>query len=214
MQLVQSSIRFSFNYVDAFQESNLFVAALIYDVTSGTPVFNSKVAMTHAAFGVYTGSFFGAPNASYLVISAVYTDGTYTTPDTNYAPESDEFQCFPMTVTYFIFDYTDYGQSPSLNVAAKIYDVSTGSPVFNSQVTMNHVALGCYFGFFNGVAGKTYETAKMVFTDGTFMTPAPDRAAGSDAFQAAVVGGISITNKLRSATLIGQTLNATLKESI
>lgn len=212
MNVVQNSVRFSFNYVDAFQSASLDVAAQIYDVSTGTPVFVDTVVMEHTEYGVYVGAFVGEPFTTYLVISAVYTDNTYLIPDTTYAPSSDEFQCLNTTITFFAFDYTDYGQANDLLVRATVNDLTTGSPVMVDQIEMVYVTLGCYFASFTGILGHTYEVSKMVFTDGTYTTPDPERSAGADSLQAQIAGGLNVFNTIRSATLIGQSLKATLRE--
>lgn len=211
MDIVQGAIPFAINYVDAFQADDLFVAALVYDVTTGTPVFEERVDMVHTAYGSYVGTFEGVAGHTYLTIAAVYTDGTFTTADTNYAPASNEVQCLLGSVSFFAFDYTDYDQSGSLFIRASIFDVTDGTPELIDTVVMEHVALGCYFGSFEGEVGSAYETSKMVFTDGTYTTPATDRAAGSDSFQGFATGDVIVSNVFRAATLKGQSNAAILR---
>ncbi len=66
----------------------LTIAAKIYDITSGTAVIDSTVAMPHVINGTYAGVFDADDGKTYLVNTMVYTSGSYITPDTNYTPGS------------------------------------------------------------------------------------------------------------------------------
>lgn len=185
MQTVLNAQKMAFDYPAYDQATGLFVAGNVYDVSTGTPVFDSQVAMTHVGLGVYEGTFVPVGGKTYLVISAVYTDGTYGTIDTSRAAESDEYFCITDSTSFdnllFAFDYTDYGQSSGLFVQAKVWDLSGASPALAASVTMVHVLAGCYFGSYAGLTGKTYVAEKAVYTDSGHTTPDTDRApAGSD----------------------------------
>lgn len=47
--------------------------------------------MSEPTSGVYVASFVPIAGISYLVVKRVFTDGTYTTTDVNYAPSVEEF---------------------------------------------------------------------------------------------------------------------------
>lgn len=81
-----------FNYGIFDQETNLFVAANIYNVTTGSSVFVAQVPMAHVFAGVYFGSFTGVINNVYEVSKFVFTDGTYTTISPNFSTGSDSLQ--------------------------------------------------------------------------------------------------------------------------
>lgn len=207
MDLVEASVPFCFNYVDYAQSTNLFVRAAVYDVTSGSAVFVENVVMPTVAIGMYSGNFTGTPGKTYLIISVIYTDDTYATPDPNRAPAARCFQVVGNEVLYLAFAWAAFNQLSSLDVAANIYDMSSGSPVFVLQSAMAHVANGVYFGSYTGSLNHTYQALSVVYTDDTFVTPDTFYAPGGDAFQCIS----SIVNEITSATLVGQSLNAVLK---
>lgn len=70
-----------------------------------------------------------------------------------------------------------------LDVAAEIYDVSTGTPVLETTTAMTVVASGrfTYFGSFTADPDKKYVVVKSVFTDNTFATLDTNYMSGSDA---------------------------------
>lgn len=80
-----------FNYGAYDQATGLFIAAKVYDVTSGLSLITT-VHFAHVAFGVYFGSFTGTLSHTYLIQKSVYTDGTYTVVDTSRAPGADSLQ--------------------------------------------------------------------------------------------------------------------------
>lgn len=69
-----------------------------------------------------------------------------------------------------------------LDVAAKIYDVTDGSPALVSTVAMEVVAAGLhtYWGRYDFDESKQYIIVKSAYTDGTFTTLHPDYNSGSD----------------------------------
>lgn len=70
-----------------------FVALKVYDVTASYPgTLVATTAMVEYDDAAYGASFSGVANKSYVVSKAKYTDGTYTTRDTNYASGSDSIQ--------------------------------------------------------------------------------------------------------------------------
>lgn len=92
MQIIQSGKPFPFDYTAFDERSDLFVSASIFDVT-GTPFLVQNVVMSHVFLGCYVGMFTGSIDRQYAIIKAVYTDGTYSTPDPNRAPGTDTVQC-------------------------------------------------------------------------------------------------------------------------
>lgn len=81
---------FNINYPSYDLNTGLFVRASVYDV-SGAPSLLGTVNLSHVASGVYSGSYTASAGVVYLVISLVYTDGTYSTVDTTRAPEVDSY---------------------------------------------------------------------------------------------------------------------------
>ncbi len=81
------------------------------------------------------------------------------------------------------FNYVAADKQSGLNVAASIYDITTGSPVFVVKVPMVEVLLGSYAGVFTPSNGKVYDIISLVYTDPGFTTPDPDRAPGTETVQ-------------------------------
>jgi hypothetical protein len=92
MSLIQAGLEFSFDYTAFDQDASLFVAAKVYDVTS-SPSLVATVPMSHVANGSYVGKFTGTDMHNYVIVKSVYTDGTYTTTDSDRSPGSESFQC-------------------------------------------------------------------------------------------------------------------------
>lgn len=65
----------------------------------------------------------------------------------------------------YSWNYTAADQDAGLNVAASIFDITSGSPVFVDQVPMEHVLVGSYAGFFTPESGKIYNIISLVYTD-------------------------------------------------
>ncbi len=201
MNVVLSGQVFNFSYSAFDQDPGLFVAASLYDVTTGTPVFVSKVGMVSVGLGVYSGNFTGVSGLTYLIVVAVYQDSGFTTLDTSRAASSSENQCVTSATTFtqslLAFDYTDYGQSSSLNIEAKVYNVTTGTPVLVGSVPMAHVFAGCYFGTFTGTVGQTYAVQKVVYSDPGYTTPDPNRAPAASHFQSFIFTANAASDNIR-----------------
>lgn len=84
-----SVLRKSFytNWID----SGLFPQVLIEDNTTGTPVTVSTLNMSEHKPGCYLASFIPTNATSYISTARVYTDGTYSVVDTNYAASISDF---------------------------------------------------------------------------------------------------------------------------
>lgn len=206
MNLVGSS-NFSFNYTAYDQSPSLFVAFSIYDVSTGSANFLTKVVATYSATGAYMADYLGVSGKTYLVIGIVYTSNTYSTPDASRSPSAETFQVFGGVVTFLGVAYAAYDQSAILNVQGAVYDMTTGSPVLIQTIAMTEVAFGVYFGSFTGTIGETYQITQVVYTDNTFVTPNYLYAPGCDAFDCITGSAISV---LGSANLVGQQLAAIL----
>lgn len=72
----------------------LFVAMKVFDVTAGLPgsIVGAAIPMVEFDTGNYAARFTGVAGKLYAISKAVYTDGTYATRDSNYAPGSDALQ--------------------------------------------------------------------------------------------------------------------------
>lgn len=90
-------VDFGFAYASVDYSSSLDIEATIYEMTSGTPALEDAVELEFIEHGVYYGQYTGALNNTYNVISVVYTDNTFTVPDENYAPASEEFDAIKLT---------------------------------------------------------------------------------------------------------------------
>lgn len=76
----------------------------------------------------------------------------------------------------FNFDYTTYDGATGLDVAAQVWDNSSGIPgSLVSTVPMTHTSLGAYIGQFTPGDDKKYSVISTVYTDGTYATRDPDR---------------------------------------
>lgn len=76
-----------------FEPGLLFVAMKVFDTTDGYPgTFISTIPMIEYDNSNYGASFMGTATRNYSVSKSVYTDGTYTTRDTNYSSGSETFQ--------------------------------------------------------------------------------------------------------------------------
>lgn len=73
-----------------FDRSDLFVGMTVYDDTGANPVLLlSTFAMTLVAGNTYRAKFTGQAGKNYIVIKAVYTDGTFSTLSPDYSQGSE-----------------------------------------------------------------------------------------------------------------------------
>lgn len=183
----------SFVYPTYDEATGLYVAANIYDVTTGTPVFLTQTAMSDiGSNGIYAGEFTPVSDTSYLVIMGVYLDAGFTTIDTTRSPGAENYDAFTVDAMLLNFNYGAYDQDASLTVHATIYNLTDS---INAVVTMTHVLIGVYFGQYQGSLAKTYLVTK-VPTD-------TSRPPGADNFQAYIFSGTAVNNFFE-ATLVGQ----------
>lgn len=183
MNLVQSGQSFSFNYTTYDENPSLFIAFSIYNVTTGTPIFVSKINAQYAALGAYVATLIPAAGQTYLIIGLVYTDGTYATVDSTRSPTAQVFQSIQVGVPFFGFAYASYDQLTNLNLQGSVYDLTLGSPVFVTHPAMVSVINGVYFGSYNGMRGHTYQVVSAVYTDNSFSTPNLNYAPGCDEYE-------------------------------
>lgn len=73
--------------------AGLFIQTSIYDASGVTPTFIQNTPMVLVALGVYLAMYIATADKAYNFISAVYTDGTYATVDTNWSPVSEDMDC-------------------------------------------------------------------------------------------------------------------------
>jgi hypothetical protein len=83
----------------------------------------------------------------------------------------------------FGFNYTDPNQTPSLNVAFDLYDSSSGSPVFLTQVVSSYSGFGSYVGTYTAAPGIQYTVIGAVYTDNTFTAVDTAYAPTSNVYQ-------------------------------
>jgi hypothetical protein len=70
-------------------QGDLFPLLIIYDTSTGTPVFLETIAMTAVLGGTYVAFFSPVGGKSYLLRKAFYTDDTYATLDPLRSPASE-----------------------------------------------------------------------------------------------------------------------------
>lgn len=192
--IVQGGLPVGIRYIAYDQASSLFIAAKIYDVTTGTPSLVQTMPMPYVSGGLYAASFTPLAGHNYLVISLAFTSGAYVTPDGTRAPSAINVDA-PVTDTSIInFNYAFYDQDNADTVQATIYDVNDDT---SSSQAMLYVAYGVFYGRYVGTVGKTYNVST-VPSDTTNYSP------GGDSFQCFFLGGATVTNRFVSATLFGQ----------
>lgn len=216
----------NFNYTTFDAQSGLNVAAVIYDVTNGTPaLLSGPTAMTDKGNGTYVGSFTPVLGKYYLVIAACYTTSGFTTPDTTRAPSPFNFEAAASNTAVLNFNYGAFDQYASYTITATIYNITDNT---SANVTMVYVTLGVYFGQYTGAVNKSYFV---------YQVPSPSASPNSESFQCFAIAGTStdpgianvasgvsyeinnvplvgtlqaVTNNIQGATLSGQSLKATL----
>ncbi len=201
MKFVNDGFPFSFDYTNPLQNAGLKVAAKIYDVSSGSAVFVTTVAMTVNEFGSYSGNYTGQKDKTYLVACLVFTALDYATPDTQYAPLTYFYHIIGSSFTWIYWDYTAFDQADSLDIRSKIFNCSTGSPVLETQIVPTYVDYGVYFGRFAGALGGTYQVLSPVYQDGTYTDVDLTRAPVGESFQC--VQFLSVNNTMGVAVLRG-----------
>jgi len=196
--LISGDYPFNFNYATFDQQAGLYVAALIYDVTTGTPVLTgAPIAMVDQGNGVYTGTLTPQWSKAYLVIIAVYLDAGFTMPDTSRSPAAQNYESYAVNNRVLNFNYAAFDQSAGLTLTATVYNLTD---LTQTTVNMGYVTLGVYYGQSVGVVGKSYLITK-VCSD-------PDRSPGSDSIQTFQFV-TPYFYELPAATLTGQSLDST-----
>lgn len=183
MDSARSVAPVTFDYPDPNKTSGLFVAAYIFDVSTGVAVFVTVAPMPEVAFGTYRGGFSGAFGRTYMVIALPFTDTGYLTA-LGQSAVTRFFQFDRTAVTYLCWDYTSYDLSAALFIRANVYDTASGLVATPNLV---HVAFGAYFAPYNGTLGRSYQMLSLVYTDGTYATQDDSRAPASQTFQCALV---------------------------
>lgn len=79
--------------------------------------------------------------------------------------------------------YTAYDLNNSLNVAAKISDITTGTPGAPTTTAMANWLNGTYYLVFNPTPGHKYVINMMVYTDNTFATPLTTYTPADDYYE-------------------------------
>lgn len=211
MQIVEKSQPFTFNYVSIDRADDLPVAFEVWDVTTGTAVFVDAIAGASIGNGSYIGSFESSAEKTFLIIGAVFTDGSFTTPDLNYSPDAESYQVAGFFLSTLAFTYGTYDQAEGLAIRAAVYDFSTGSPVFVQNIVLTLVSLGVYLGIFNGSVQHTYAIESVVYTSGSFLTVDLNRLPSCDNFTAFQYPDVIVENVLDEAILVGQSTEAILE---
>jgi hypothetical protein len=99
MNIAYSGVPFGWDYTTYDQASGLYVAAKIYDITSGTAFYVTTLAMSNVYAGSYSAIYTGSAGKVYQIISNVYTDSGFTTLDTGRAPGCEVVQCVQPAAT-------------------------------------------------------------------------------------------------------------------
>lgn len=80
---------------------SLPVAMSVYDDSGPTPVLvQGPTAMTNVFSNTYRGKFTGQNGKQYLILKAVYTDGTFATLDVNYMQGSESLRTDDFSVLF------------------------------------------------------------------------------------------------------------------
>ena len=91
MELAPAGVSLSFEVT--YDSPSLYVAMSVYDDSGVSPVLISgPSAMLNWAGNSYRGKFTANPGISYLILKAVYTDGTFTTLSSNYSQGSESIK--------------------------------------------------------------------------------------------------------------------------
>jgi len=211
VQIVQSSQNFGFNYTAYDQDPDLNVAFNVYDVTNAnSPIFLQQVSSVYADNGAYTGVYAAEENKIYLVIGLVYTDVGLTIVDTTRAQFCEVFQVFNGSILVLGFAYAAYDYSDDLDILAKIYNNTNGTPVLEDEVVMGYVGFGTYYGAVGGSVSNAYQVNGVVYEDDTFTDPDYNYAPSSNTF-VCVQAAPGVNGR---GTLVGQSLSATLRGDI
>lgn len=192
--IVQGGLLTGISYIAYDRASGLFVAAKIYDVTTGTPSLVQTVPLPYVANGLYSGSFTPLAGHNYLVISLAFTSNSYVTPDGTRAPNAINIDAPVADTSIINFNYAFYDQNSGDTVEATIYDVNDDT---SSTQAMLYVAYGVFYGRYVGTVGKTYNIS-------TVPSDTTDYSPSGDSFQCFYLGGATVTNIFQTATLFGQ----------
>ncbi len=209
MQIFEAGQKFTMNYATYDQNASLFVAFSIYDITSGTAVFVTKVAAAHLAFGVYSAQYIGLAAKTYLAIGAVYDDAGFTILAQMRSPVCDTYQAKDVALVNLFFSYGTYDENDSLFLQANLYDTTGASPVLVDVVRLTNVAIGCYFGVYVGAINKNYEADIAVYTDGNYSEVDPNRSPACESFNCVLLSGVTLV--LNDAILEAQSTSAILE---
>lgn len=82
-----------------------------------------------------------------------------------------------------VLDYTAYDANASLDVAAKIYEVTTGTATHVTDVALTHVLNGSYFAQYVFDPTKEYLVSIAVYTSGAFTTLSGDYTPSAKSLQ-------------------------------
>lgn len=138
--------------------TGLFIKAQIYNTTTGSPVLQTSTNLNYIAFGVYFGSFEGDLTKNYQIIGVVYTDGTYTVVNYNYAPSSISFMVIgstpdPLPTTSTLIDVSALMYDPDfvypMSLITRLPTVNTHGENVITETTINS------FGSIQPASGKT-----------------------------------------------------------
>lgn len=193
MELVKET--FGLNYAAYDQASGLDVLFHVYNITTGTAVFEQTVPGVDVGFGAYTAQYTGQIGQMYLVIGVVDAD-------LNRAPWGE---CYlvgdpSISVPKFGFTYAAYDQNPSLTLEAHVYEAGIEIDTF----ALVYVAYGVYLGIYTGVLTHEYDIVSIVPGD-------PLRAPACENFNSLSFYGVLITNVTCEAVIEGQDNEATLE---
>lgn len=143
--IAKAGVPYGFNYTAFDHDESLFVAAQIYNVTTGTPVFLSQVPMFHVEQGSYNGVFTPADGQVYAIVMLVYTDGTYTTPDPDRSPGAESVQGVDMSgsdtgaLTQIVARLEAIARI--INVKLEGLDIEVGMPVPDLELSIPQIDL-------------------------------------------------------------------------
>jgi hypothetical protein len=99
----------------------------------------------------------------------------------------------------FVIDYSAYDLAEDLYVRSKIYDITTGTAVFDSNLDLNHVVNGSYANVFAADPSKTYFINTMVYSDNTFASVNTEYTPGSTKISRTLLDSVDLNFKKNTA---------------
>lgn len=131
MEFTQSGLLLSFEVT--YDSPSLFVAMKVFDDSGASPSLLTTLPMTVFVGNSYRAKYTPAGGKTYLVHKAVYTDGTYTTLDSDYSAGTESFRADDIAgivLNAMIADYEEAGSVGEAIANASAQQTPTGADLF------------------------------------------------------------------------------------